>query len=171
MDVGARGRKCRYLVVMHDTFVHKKHSNSFVSYKNSSWGWNRTKKKRELGLRGMQYIVAYNKDDGGPAAFCSFIKTSEMDKDNRKRHVLYCYELQVHKKFQGLGLGTMLLQLLEDRAKSLLNDPLVMLTCFAVNQKALCFYNKHNYHIDAISPTDQDYIIMSKSLQKNHDRI
>lgn len=131
--------------------------------------WDRDAKRREVVQSGMKYLVACP-NDTVPAAFLNYKLTSEEDLRGQKFAVAYCYELQVDALHQGQRLGSLLLAELERRVKKQMKRPLVMLTCFKANQRALAFYQRHGYAPDPISPSRCnpkgrcDYEILSKYL-------
>jgi GNAT superfamily N-acetyltransferase len=117
----------------------------------------------------MQHIVAFVNDT--PAAYTSFMETTEEDMRGHLRKVIYCYELQVEQIWQGKGIGQKLISMLEERAKESNDCQLVMLTCFKANKAALAFYKKNGYTSDETSPSQCapsykcDYEILSKDLR------
>lgn len=117
----------------------------------------------------MHHVFIYTSQQQ-PIAFLSFLNTTEPDQRGRARKVLYCYELQVSPRHQGVGLGSMLLGILEEEARRALKRPIVMLTCFTRNEAAMRFYLRHGYTPDPISPSQSlqgdsetvEYEILSK---------
>jgi len=73
-------------------------------------------------------------------------------------HVLYCYELQVVRPFQGMGLGSRMMAAINAHTRSL-GLSRVVLSCFKQNQAAWAFYTrKLGYSVDF---DDDEYGILS----------
>lgn len=145
--------------------------NVSVYYINSTIGWDRNSKRRELFeeeevLKGMTFIVMESDDDGSPLGFVAALDTIEGGE-----RVIYCYELQVIKKSRGRGVGSKLMEKFHSIGieKGIAKG---MLTCFTENGPALRFYSKIGYSIDPYSPCgnesesedENDYVILSRLL-------
>ena len=149
-------------------------SSSADAYATSSVGWSPAKKRKEMKLPDLRYLLlvrASADDDNGSRVegFLSFMLTYE---DGHE--VVYCYELHLAPILQGQGFGKHLMSLMEmvgERAgveKS-------MLTVFVENERASRFYEKCGYTVDEYSPEPRrlrngtvkmpSYTILSKSLQ------
>ena len=161
-------------------------TNLKTAYEASSWGWHPVKKRLEMRDYRMRYLLlrsvalasgsvsidAEKEDDvGGIAAFLSFMVTIEDD-----RLVTYVYEVQVDANYRGLGLGSILMDIVETLASrqsprgpaAIVDgyleepDPLpptdghgtytTMLTVFTSNTAARRFYERRGYQVDVISP-------------------
>jgi ribosomal protein S18 acetylase RimI-like enzyme len=156
------------------------------------WGWNDTKKRKELEDSNARFIVASYAEapaeetttrdtDATPAAATAtaappsatagqplaFIHLRfEMEGADP---VLYIYEFHVESPAQGRGVGRFLLQLAEliSRKAGLTK---VMLTVFTSNSTANGLYSKLGYTLDESSPGTVDpagnhgYEILSKLL-------
>ncbi|RKF79974.1 N-alpha-acetyltransferase 40 [Golovinomyces cichoracearum] len=147
-------------------------------YKNSTTGWKPNLKKDEMRLPDMKYVVVkYGEQLEG---FMSFMPIYE---DGFP--VLYCYEIHLSVKLQGLitlsrsysiGLGVHLMKLLESIAIRILTIKKIMLTCFTQNTRAMEFYRKMGYDTDPFSPPARqlrngtifgaDYVILSKVIRR-----
>lgn len=141
-------------------------------YINSTIGWDRNAKRRELFeeeevLNGMTFIIMESDDDDrSPLGFVAALDTIEGGE-----RVIYCYELQVIKKSRGRGVGSKLMEKfhLIGKEKGIVKG---MLTCFTENRPALRFYSKIGYSIDPYSPCgnesededEDDYVILSRLL-------
>jgi len=133
-------------------------------YARSSFGWNPTSKRRELFGPLSRFILVYL--DGAVHELVAFVMFRFEYEEGE--NLLYCYDLQVSKGFQRLGLGKILMQHLAaigaewDMAK-------MMLTVFKANSLAFKFYETFGFTIDPSSPSavdeetdDVDYEILSK---------
>jgi len=153
------------------------------TYKKSSVGWSPAKKKNEMRLPDMRYILLVRNERNAqkqsePAAgkaerdiggFLSFMVTYEDGIE-----VLYCYELHMAPVLQRVGLGKQLIGLYEKIGRNV-GLRKGMLTVFKSNQTALQFYRKLGYSEDEFSPRpmrlrngnikDFDYLILSKDLE------
>jgi ribosomal protein S18 acetylase RimI-like enzyme len=166
---------------------------SVADYSTSSTGWSPSKKRKEMRLPDMRYMVLRStsdyytpangtaekqeqEDKEGPkqrtppvAGFLSFMTTYEDGKE-----VLYCYEVHVNPSLQGSGLGGQLMHLFEEIGRRIGLEK-GMLTVFRANAGALRFYEQLGYSIDEYSPgprklrngtvKEPDYSILSKALR------
>jgi ribosomal protein S18 acetylase RimI-like enzyme len=147
-------------------------------YTSSSVGWSPIKKRKEMRLPDMRYMLLRRQApptllDGKRIpvlGFVSFMTTYEDGKE-----VLYCYEIHVDSSLQGQGLGGQLMGFLEEIGRRIGLEK-VMLTVFKANGSAVRFYEKLGYHIDEFSPQprtlrngtvkEPDYLILSKRLRE-----
>ncbi|EAW10288.1 N-terminal L-serine N(alpha)-acetyltransferase NAT4 [Aspergillus clavatus NRRL 1] len=154
------------------------------AYRASSWGWFPQRKRKEMRLPDMKYLIERRSQEGPPEittedglsfprgeilAFLSFMVTYEDGKE-----VIYCYELHVAPKAQRQGLGLRLMTLLESIGNKVGLEA-AMLSCFRSNQGALRFYESIGYREDESSPrptrlrrgeVQPDYYILSKQLER-----
>lgn len=152
------------------------------AYDGSSVGWSSLKKRKEMKLPDMRYLIArqgsrtINPELAEPPAptqsqilgFLSFMVTYEDGKE-----VIYCYEIHLSPTAQGLGLGKQLMLTLEDIGRRIGLEK-AMLTVFKSNTKALRFYDRLGFAVDEYSPQtrklrngtvkEADYLILSKRL-------
>ena len=138
-------------------------------YQNSETGWSRNKKKKEMKLPDMKYIIF--KDDAADhtVGFVSFMVTYEDGFE-----VVYIYEIHLTPAWQGHGLGKSMLQVVEAIGQSTGVDK-VMLTVFRSNVRAVVWYHRLGYVEDEFSPPprrlrngtvkEPSYVILSKSLK------
>ena len=117
-------------------------------------GWNKNEKLKELKEKEGEYFVLYRKNQ--MVAFVYYMITVEEcgdlnDKIN-ELDVVYCYELQVIKEYQGFGIGNYLLNLTEEKGK-LMKTKKSVLTVFKTNKTAIDFYTKKGYSVDLNSPS------------------
>jgi ribosomal protein S18 acetylase RimI-like enzyme len=154
------------------------------AYRASSSGWSAARKRKEMRLPDMKYLIQRRSRSGSPEvtiadgisfqrgeilAFLSFMVTYEDGKE-----VIYCYEVHVAPKAQGLGIGMHLMMLLRSIGLKIGLEK-GMLTCFRSNHRALRFYKSIGYKVDENSPrsihlrtgeVEPDYYIMSESLRQ-----
>lgn len=146
-----------------------------MTYTASTTGWSPQKKKKEMKLPEMKYLLLRGGDGGdggqkqGVLGFLSFMVTYEDGKE-----VLYCYEIHLDSTARGCGLGKELMGRFEDIGRHIGLEK-AMLTVFRSNEKALGFYGKLGYVVDEFSPgprmlrngtvKEVDYLILSKSLR------
>ena len=151
-------------------------------YENcNGWGWNYSKKRRELEDSDARYIIATTaappstaRENNKEEARTSTIATTdsstlnsvvqlgqpmafvhlryEMEEDEP---VLYVYEIQVESSIQGRGVGKFLMQLVEFVARRS-GLARVMLTSFTENTGANALYTKLGYVEDDDSPGKVD---------------
>lgn len=106
--------------------------------------------------------------DGEVQGFCSFMLTYEDGCE-----VVYCYELHLRPRVRGLGIGKLLMGLMEGVGREVGVEK-AMLTCFVENQEARRFYERLGYDVDEYSPSVRrlrggvlkkpTYVILSKRL-------
>ncbi len=122
-------------------------STSCSSYRSSSTGWSATKKRREMKLPDLRYVLI--KTSGAPidssdektgqeavVAFLSFMLTYE---DGHE--VVYCYEIHLAPELRGVGLGKKLMERMESIGQ-VVGVEKAMLTVFLDNEAGLRFYDK-----------------------------
>ncbi|EFE40070.1 GNAT family acetyltransferase Nat4, putative [Trichophyton verrucosum HKI 0517] len=148
---------------------------SSAAYKQSASGWSARKKKLEMKLLDMRYMVLVlkkNNETEGTldmptvGGFLSFMVTEEDE-----MQVLYCYEIHLAPEVQHKGVGKQLLQIFEDIGKNI-GLQKGMLTVFKSNTSAIRFYERLGFTEDANSPKpaklrngkmkEYDYMIMSQ---------
>lgn len=146
-------------------------STSSGAYLASSKGWSPNKKRKEMNLPDLRYLLVEptSSTDVLIEGFMSFMLTYE---DGHE--VIYCYEIHLFPRLQGAGVGRYLMGLMEDVGKRAGVEK-AMLTVFVENQRALAFYEKLGYREDGFSPQPRklrngvikkpDYVILSKSLK------
>ena len=161
------------------------HHSSAADYRASADGWHPVKKRREMRLLDMKYILLGRSELWYPEVeemclpvygFMSFMLTEEDGIE-----VVYCYEIHLEESVRGRGVGKRLMGLLEEVGRKA-EVKKAMLTVFKRNKAAVHFYERLGYEEDEFSPRPKklrngivkelDYMIMSKSLVsgvKNHD--
>lgn len=142
------------------------------AYSASSVGWLPTKKRKEMRLPDLRYLLltTSTSSDAPVEGFLSFMLTYE---DGHE--VIYCYEIHLSSQFQGCGVGKCLMELMEDVGRSAGVEK-AMLTVFVENELALKFYNTLGYREDEYSPPPRQlrngiikkptYVILSKALRR-----
>lgn len=158
---------------------------SSETYRNSSSKWSPSKKKKEMKLKDMKYMILRKQglsvrsfpDIGG---FLSFMITYEDGIE-----VSYCYEVHLPAEMRNKGLGTVLMDNFEEIGRCV-GVRKSMLTVFKSNTNAINFYEHRGYAEDDFSPRPMklrngtirkfDYMIYSKDLAngvthntKHHD--
>ncbi|OJJ71247.1 hypothetical protein ASPBRDRAFT_30973 [Aspergillus brasiliensis CBS 101740] len=149
---------------------------SSEAYRNSSTGWSPARKKREMKLPDMKYLVVrrevVSSRDGGEAdavvGFMSFMITYEDGKE-----VVYLYEIHLSSGVQRQGLGKRLLLILMEIGRRVGMEK-AMLTVFTSNGVAQRLYEAIGFGTDEYSPRprrlrngmvkEPDYRIMSVRL-------
>ncbi|KAF7597223.1 hypothetical protein BBP40_008065 [Aspergillus hancockii] len=156
-------------------------ATSSKAYTESGWGWSPKKKKKEMRLPDMRYLIlregpratqdtslAAKGTAGRFLGFTSFMVTYEDGKE-----VIYCYEIHISAAAQNRGLGSQLLSQVVSIGRRVGLEK-VMLTVFNSNIKASRFYDKLGFSRDEFSPLprrtrngmiDPDYTILSRSLK------
>ena len=145
-------------------------STSADTYKSSSLGWSPSKKRKEMRLPDLRYLLVKPTSDSPPEAFLSFMLTYE---DGHE--VIYCYEVHLSPLLQRSGLGKHLMHIMEGVGRAAEMEK-SMLTVFTGNRDALSFYEKLGYEVDDYSPEPRklrngivkkpDYVILSKPLSE-----
>ncbi len=145
-------------------------STSSGAYSTSSKGWSPSKKRKEMRLPDLRYLLlkSNSSSDASVEGFISFMLTYEDGCE-----VIYCYEIHLSSRLRGYGVGKHLMRLMEDVGRRVGVEK-AMLTVFLENQGGLAFYEKMGYHEDDYSPEPRklrngvvkkpDYIILSKPL-------
>ena len=133
-------------------------------YRNSDTRWSPAKKRKEMKLPDMRYLLlrraalvdmscSLSARDAAPAhararadvrreesaavhGFISFMATYE---DGHE--VIYCYEIHLTERLRGCGLGRILLNAMEDVGKRFGVEK-AMLTVYLANSSGLDFYSK-----------------------------
>jgi ribosomal protein S18 acetylase RimI-like enzyme len=142
-------------------------------YTSSSIGWSPIKKRKEMRLPDMRYLLLRRQETSPTErrtpvrGFGSFMTTYEDGKE-----VLYCYEIHLHPSLQGQGVGGQLMAFVEEIGRRIGLEK-VMLTVFMANEPAVRFYEKLGYVVDEFSPQprklrngrvkEADYLILSKA--------
>ena len=151
-------------------------------YRHSDIKWSLAKKKKEMNLPDMKYLIlardsseATNGErEAAVVGFVSFMITYE---DGHE--VIYCYEIHLDEAYQGLGIGKRLMAVVEVIGKEVGVEK-AMLTVFKANQRAVKMYQDLGYVEDEFSPgprklrngtvKEPSYVILSKQLQSSRRR-
>ena len=122
--------------------------NMKTIYEKGGWGWDDSKKRKELFDQNARFLIAFDRDEK-PVGFSHFRFEVE-----GQTVVLYIYELQIHADFRSKGIGkhmTGTLELIALRHKM----EWVMLTVFKENKSSMNFFmDKMRYAIDETSPSN-----------------
>ena len=150
-------------------------STSAEDYRNSEMKWSVPKKRKEMRLPDMRYVVLMGTDGENlkapkVAGFVSFMITYEDGKE-----VVYCYEIHLAEPWQGKGIGKKLMAVVEGVGRRAGVDK-AMLTVFKANARAVKMYEGLGYSEDEFSPPprtfrngtvkEPSYVILSKDLRK-----
>ncbi|KIX06695.1 uncharacterized protein Z518_04671 [Rhinocladiella mackenziei CBS 650.93] len=142
---------------------------SAKDYQNSEMKWSATKKRKEMKLPDMKYIILSESKGRRVIGFISFMITYEDGYE-----VVYIYEIHFVPEWQGKGLGQKLINFVETIGQNV-GVTKVMLTVFRANYRAIAWYTRLGYREDEFSPeprqmrngtiTQPSYIILSKRLK------
>lgn len=152
------------------------HATSGHDYAASAMGWNPRRKRDEMLDADMMYLLlrpapAVQGCHDAILGFTSFMFTHD-DPPHQDRPVLYIYEIHLHERLRGQGLGPRLIQFVENVARAC-HIRKTMLTVFTANTRAKGMYHSLGYSRDECSPDDRttrnkvipaEYVIMSKSI-------
>lgn len=125
------------------------------------WGWNTKLKLHELRHPHARFLIVYRASDH---AFVGFMHYRFDREEHMHEPMVYIWDLQIETEFQRQGLGTRLLQYVEQLARQR-ERLLLQLTVFTENRSALRFYLRHGFEIATHSPRGEDYVILSKRLE------
>jgi ribosomal protein S18 acetylase RimI-like enzyme len=150
-------------------------STSAEYYRNSEMKWSVYKKRKEMHLPDMRYLILVENNTNPPivkpkvAGFVSFMVTYEDGKQ-----VVYCYEIHLNSPWQGKGIGKKLMAIVEGVGKRVGMEK-SMLTVFKANATAVKMYQSIGYREDEFSPgprklrngmvKEPSYVILSKDLR------
>lgn len=165
--------------------------SSRQDYEKSSVGWSPRRKSAEMRLPDLRYVLLTGNNDnnetrltkvssGAPEktrrvhGFMSFMLTYEDGIE-----VIYLYEIHLAEVLRKRGVGSRLLELLEQAGRTA-RVRKAMLTVFRANTTAVEFYEKRGYVEDDYSPRPRklrggktvvpDYVILSKDLGTDDSR-
>jgi ribosomal protein S18 acetylase RimI-like enzyme len=147
-------------------------------YQDSSWGLDMSEKEEEFHHDHARFLLVFA-SSSVLAAFVHF--RFEYDHEQYPTcGVLYVYELQVSKHYQGKGLGKSLMEIVHDIGRQQYPTVIskIVLTVFKNNSRAIKFYKQTlGYIIDETDPShcqfeegqchQEDYEILSLPLNKN----
>jgi N-alpha-acetyltransferase 40 len=148
---------------------------SKADYNGSATKWSRRKKREEMLLPDMRYVLLGSDSESGLAGFISFMITYE---DGHE--VVYIYEIHLRAAERGSGWGTMLMDIAEQIGWEVGVEK-AMLTVFKSNEKAVRWYLKSGYRRDKYSPgprkfrdgtvKEAKYHILSKELKTEDEDV
>jgi N-alpha-acetyltransferase 40 len=145
-------------------------------YRKSEMGWSRAKKRKEMVLPDLKFILflksPYASEPGAENAVLGFISFMITYEDGHE--VVYVYEVHLLPEWQGKGLGRQLMGFVEAIARNV-GVGKAMLTVFKANDRAVRGYEKLGYVEDDFSPgprvlrngaiKEPTYVILSKTLK------
>ncbi|KAL9616290.1 MAG: hypothetical protein Q9160_008830 [Pyrenula sp. 1 TL-2023] len=146
-------------------------------YESSSMGWSPTKKRKEMRLPDLKYLLLVAHPREGSEEPQEASKDHHITDDPRNvnnshglnhykiggffslmptyedgRAVSYIYEIHVEPALQGTGLGHILMKIAESISKNVTRLEKMMLTVFRSNERARRFYEKLEWELDENSP-------------------
>ena len=144
---------------------------SKADYEASEIGWSRVKKREEMLLPDLKYLILADvSDSDNVIGFMSFMVTYEDGLE-----VLYVYEIHFTLGHQGRGHGKEFMAWAYDIGLKIGLEK-IMLTVFRQNAHAESWYRRLGYAVDECSPKDRvfrdgtvkksTYVILSKSLKQ-----
>lgn len=151
-------------------------ASSAGDYQGSEMKWSPSKKRKEMLLPDMRYLVIKEKEatrEGSPSrAVCGFISFMITYEDGYE--VVYVYEIHLVPEFRGQGVGKVLLGMVEEIGRKVGVEK-CMLTVFKANEGAVRWYHRMGYAVDDFSPEprilrngtvkEPSYLILSKQLR------
>ncbi len=145
-------------------------ATSSSAYKNSSVGWSPAKKKKEMKLPDLRYILV-KRARGSQEEVVAFLSLMLTIEDGHE--VVYCYEIHICEHLRGCGLGKHLMWVMESIGRNVGLEK-AMLTVFLKNEAGVKFYERLGYSEDDFSPPAKrlrnglvkipNYVILSKPL-------
>jgi N-alpha-acetyltransferase 40 len=144
-------------------------------YRRSETGWSRSKKRKEMKLPDLRYLLVASTPAPGTeqsdfelAGFVSFMATYEDGYE-----VIYIYEIHFTSQWRRKGIGRLLMSLIESLGAEM-GLSKSMLTVFKSNTHAAAWYQRLDYVVDEFSPParrlrsgavkEPTYVILSKPL-------
>ena len=151
---------------------------SAQDYQQSETGWSINKKRKEMKLPELKYVLLFEhvfaSDNSVTSRLIGFVSFMITYEDGRE--VIYIYEIHFVPDWQGKGLGQKLMTVVEDIGDSTGVEK-AMLTVFKSNARAVAWYEKLGYVEDEFSPSarelrngtvkDPTYIILSKKFRQD----
>ncbi|KIW94596.1 uncharacterized protein Z519_04572 [Cladophialophora bantiana CBS 173.52] len=142
---------------------------SAQDYQNSEIKWSTSKKRKEMKLPDMKYIILFH-GTSHLVGFISFMITYEDGYE-----VLYVYEIHFTPEWQGKGIGKKLMKIVEVIGQNV-GITKIMLTAFRANRRAVGWYTQLSYEEDDFSPgprklrngtvKEPSHIILSKQVKR-----
>jgi ribosomal protein S18 acetylase RimI-like enzyme len=127
-------------------------------YETSTLGWTPKKKQQELNRNWARFLMVRDCAAAGKFIGYAFFRFDE----DYNRAALYCYELHIVEEYRGRGIGTHLITILEEMAKSF-NLEILILTTLTNNEPALKFYEKLGFELDESNKkNERSFKILSK---------
>jgi ribosomal protein S18 acetylase RimI-like enzyme len=147
------------------------------AYRASPDGWSRRKKRKEMKLPDMKYLILRDFNDEGnaehiatpdkptpkerdetvaspvstpqPSDVLGFLSFMVTYEDSQE--VVYCYEIHLSPRARGRGVGSVLMKRMEAIGRAVGLEK-AMLTVFKSNDVACRFYERLGYVLDEYSP-------------------
>ena len=139
-------------------------NSSAAAYKSSEMKWSPSNKRKEMVLPDMRYLIISEENSASTPCtdecsrdaetttrpvvlgFISFMITYEDGYE-----VLYVYEVHLSENLRGQGVGTVLMDIVEEIGRSAGVEK-CMLTVFRSNRGAVRWYERRGYILDDFSP-------------------
>jgi N-alpha-acetyltransferase 40 len=147
-------------------------------YKASEMGWSRSKKMKEMRHPAMRYMLLCQSQGHKEAETGGFLAFMITEEDGYE--IIYCYELHLQPRMQGMGTGKGLMELMEMIGAKVMVEK-AMLTVFRSNERAVKAYQKWGYRPDQFSPEPRrlrdgtvkelTYIILSKRTDSSYSGV
>lgn len=164
MQAGRRG-SCMDLIEL----------TSASHYKASEMGWSRSRKMKEMRHPAMRYLLLCPSQDHKEFEIGGFLAFMITEEDGYE--VIYCYELHLQSRMQGMGTGKGMMELMEMIGAKVMVEK-AMLTVFRFNERAVKAYQKWGYRPDRFSPEprrlrdgtvkESTYVILSKRTDSSY---
>jgi N-alpha-acetyltransferase 40 len=158
-------------------------------YRASETGWSRARKTKEMRHPAMKFLLLLSSpcqdvkagtgEEGakGDVEFRGFLSFMITEEDGYE--VVYCYELHLQPRVQGMGMGRKMMNLMEMIGFEVGVEK-AMLTVFKSNERAVKVYDKWGYQLDQFSPElkrlrdgtvrESTYVILSRTISPSHQR-
>lgn len=149
--------------------------SSAADYKASEVKWSAARKRREMLLPDMKYLVISNfptHQTDQPAEVLGFVSFMITYEDGYE--VIYVYEIHIANRLRGKGVGSVLMKEIKNIGQRVGVEK-CMLTVFRSNKQAVRWYGRLGYTQDDFSPAprvlrngavkEPSYTILSKSLR------
>mmetsp|Transcript_114 Transcript_114/g.105 ORF Transcript_114/g.105 Transcript_114/m.105 type:complete len:208 (+) Transcript_114:413-1036(+) len=143
--------------------------SNMMEHYQQAWGWDRETKWKEMFSSLSNYILIVDQseenernNEGDLIAFLHYQFTWD-DEEEPEYAVIFCYELQIHIKYQKQGIGRFLMNILSHLCIQWKMKK-IMLTVFKSNQEALLFYQKIGFKTDVNSPSKWGHEVLYEIL-------
>uniref|UniRef100_A0A915CPI3 N-alpha-acetyltransferase 40 n=1 Tax=Ditylenchus dipsaci TaxID=166011 RepID=A0A915CPI3_9BILA len=133
-------------------------------YLRSQWGYDIKAKKQELQATTARYLILNSNNSFDSTNLVGYVHYRFVMENGYA--VLYCYEIQIEPKYQKQGIGSVMMYMLEELAKSIASMEKIMCTVLTYNLPSLAFFEKNGFTQDeemCPKPRDErDYFILKE---------